>query len=124
MDAMQKQNLKQFDQTARTWLSQAGFTREHGNSLATAMGRVLETTSKMTEGQLQSYAETEFVKLEQIWGKDLDARLQSAARMIEAVEQVRPGLKALLKGRGVGDSAAVVNLILQQAERWEIRNRR
>jgi hypothetical protein len=41
----------------------------------------------MTEGQLQGYAEREFTELEQAYGKDLAAKLQSASRMIYELEK-------------------------------------
>ena len=124
MDPMQQHNLKQFDQTARAWLSHAGFPREIGNGLVNQIARVVEKTTGMNESQLEAYGQAEFTKLEQAYGKDLDAKLQTAARMIDELDKKTPGLKNLLKTKGIGDNAMVVNMLIDQARRWEIRNRR
>jgi hypothetical protein len=124
MDAIQKQNLQKFDTTARTWLSTAGFSRDHGNALATAIGRVVEATNGMSESQLEAYGEREYEKLSQAYGPELDAKLQLASKMIHELDAKQPGLKRLLQTRGIGDSAPVVALLVQQAERYRVRNRR
>jgi len=54
-----------------------------------------ETTHGMSEGQLQAWAEREY-------GSELESKLQSAAKMVDALEEKQPGLKALLKNRGIG----------------------
>ena len=122
MDAVQQQNLKQFDTTARTWLSTAGFSREHRNALTTAIGRVVRSEQGFNGLAAASLRRSRFAKLEQAYGKDLDAKLQLAAKMIDTLEQ--PGIKALLKPNGIGDSSLVVSALIQQAARWELRNRR
>ena len=122
MDAMQKQQLKTFDTSARTWLIHAGFAREHGNALVNAIGRVIEATNGMNESQLEAYGQAEFAKLERAYGSDLDAKLQLAAKMIHELDAKQPGLKQFLKTRGIGDSALVASQLIQQAERWAIRN--
>jgi hypothetical protein len=126
MDAVQKQNLQKFDTTARTWLSHAGFAREHGNSLVNAITRVVETTKEMTEGEIRGYAETEYSKLIAAYGSEsaLQSKMQLAAKMIHELDTKQPGLKRLLQTRGIGDSALVVSQLIQQAERWEIRKGR
>ena len=43
--------------------------------------------------------------------------------MIEALEAKTPGLKNLLKSRGVGDNAMVASLLIQQSERYWARRR-
>jgi hypothetical protein len=61
-----------------------------------------ETTHGMSEGQLQAWAEREYAKLEGAYGSELENKLQSAAKMIDALDRDRPGLKALLKNRALG----------------------
>jgi hypothetical protein len=56
-------------------------------------------------------------------GKDLDARLKSAALVIDGVEQNNLTSRPCLRS-GLADSAAVVNLALQQAVQWEICEKR
>jgi hypothetical protein len=78
--------LAQFDQSARTWLSQAEFPRELGNSIITTIERVAQTTKHMDANQLEQYGVDEFAKLERVYGKELDAKLQAAGRMVEDLE--------------------------------------
>jgi hypothetical protein len=124
MDPIQKQNLAKFDQTARTWLSTAGFTREHGNALTTAIGRVVESTKGMNESQLEAWGQGQFAQLERAYGAELESKLQLAGKLVAELDGKQPGLKPLLKTRGIGDSSLVVSALIQQAERWVIRNRR
>jgi hypothetical protein len=42
--------LKQFDTTARTWLAEAGFPKQLGNTLVNTIAKVAEHTAKMTPG--------------------------------------------------------------------------
>lgn len=78
MTPQQKTQLKAFDTNARSWPTVAGFAREHLNALATAIGRVVETTHGMNEEQLQTWAEREYAKLEGAYGSELDSKLQLA----------------------------------------------
>ena len=83
----------------------------------------VETTNGMNESQLEAYGQAQFAKLERAYGSDLDAKLHLAAKMIHELDAKQPGLKQLLRSRGVGDSAPVVALLVQQAERYHMRNR-
>ena len=111
------QKIKEFDASARTWLSGAGMPREIGNSLVNAIGSVITATHGMTEDRLQGYAEAEYAKLEDAYGADLPTKLEAAAQMVHALEQQRPGLVQLLRARGVGDNAMVASMLIQAAER-------
>jgi hypothetical protein len=115
--------MKQFDQSARTWLSGAEFPRELGNSLITAIERVAQHTKHMDENQLEQYGVDEFAKLERAYGGEdkLQEKLRAAAVMIDALDKKQPGLKNLLRSKGIGDSALVVAQILGQSERWHAR---
>ena len=46
----------------------------------------------------------------------------AANRMIHAMEERQPGIKALLQSRGIGDNAIVASMLIGQAElywkRW------
>jgi hypothetical protein len=59
--------LKQLDTKARGWMVDSGLPVPLGNSLVNTFGKVVETTGKMSEAQLQHYGETEFVKLQGAW---------------------------------------------------------
>ena len=55
-------------------------------------------------------------------GKDkLQEKLNAVAVMIHALDQKTPGLKNLLKSKGIGDNALVVAQIIGQSERWHAR---
>jgi hypothetical protein len=116
--------LKAFDQSARGWLAGAQFDRTLGNSLITAVERVTDRTATMNETQLEAYGQTEFQKLQQAYGPELEAKLNSAGLMVSELEKTRPGLKAFLKTAGVGDSALVASILIQQAERYWARRGR
>lgn len=109
---------KQFDAAARTWLHGAAFPRELGNSLVTTIGRVAQQTAKMTPDQLATYGQTEYAKLQRTYGESLGEKLQAANRMIQALENAQPGIKALLQSRGIGDNAVVASMLIGQADIW------
>lgn len=108
--------LKDFDTSARTWLSGAEFPRDLGNSLVSAIDRVAQQTKHMTADQLETYGYAEFEKLEKAHGSTLDAKLRAAGRMVEELDAKQPGLKNLLKSRGIGDAALVANMLIAQAQ--------
>lgn len=115
-------DLKQSDTAYRTWLHGAGFPKDTGNSLVTTIGRVAQQTAKMTPDQLTTYGQTEYAKLQKTYGETLGEKLQAANRMIHAMEERQPGIKALLQSRGIGDNAIVASMLIGQAElywkRW------
>jgi len=115
--------LKQFDTTARTWLSGAEFPRELGNSLIGQIERVAQTTKAMTPDQLESYGMVEYEKLQWAYGDTLDTKLEAARQMVQALDKKTPGLNNLLKSKGIGDNALVVAQIIGQAERWHARRK-
>jgi hypothetical protein len=102
----------------RTWMSESGLPREHGNALFKAADEVARQTAHYTENQLAEYGHREYAKLQHLHGDQLEAKLRAAGRMIHRIEESKPGLKALLKQLGLGDSARIVTLILAQSERY------
>jgi hypothetical protein len=116
--------IKAFDQAARTWMSSAGLPRELGNSLANTIDRVTEHTATMTEAQLEAYGHTEFQKLQQAYGPELEAKLNAAGRMVLELDAKTPGLKTLLKSQGIGDNAMVAKLLIEAGERYWTRKGR
>jgi hypothetical protein len=116
--------LAQFDQSSRTWLSAAGFPRGTGNSLVNAIAKVAQHTKSMTPDQLEQYGYAEFAKLEKIHGPALEERLQSAARMVADLDQTTPGLKNLLRSKGIGDNAMVANMLIAHAQIFHARKGR
>ena len=96
----------------------AEFPRELGNSLVAEIERVAKTTKGMTPAQIESYGETEFAKLERVYGPKLEEKLRDAGRMVQELEAKRPGLNAFLQSKGLGDSALIVSQLIAQSERY------
>jgi hypothetical protein len=91
--------------------------------LVTTIAKVAQTTKAMTPDQLETYGYREFEKLQKAHGPALDERLQAAARMVHDLDQKTPGLKNLLKSRGIGDNAMVANILIAHAQIYHARKR-
>ncbi|HEV8327703.1 MAG TPA: hypothetical protein VGQ08_09485 [Nitrospiraceae bacterium] len=104
-------------------MSGAEFPRELGNSLITTIEKVAQTTKHMDANQLEQYGFDEFAKLERVYGKDLDAKLQAAGRMVEELEKTKPGLQNLLRSNGLGDNALIASMLIGQSERYWARRK-
>jgi hypothetical protein len=115
--------LKQFDTTARAWMSGAGLPRELGNSLVNAIAKVAQTTKAMTPDQLETYGVNEFQKLQRAHGPALEEKLHSAALMIHDLDLKQPGLKNLLRSKGIGDNALIASMLIQHAAIYHARKR-
>jgi hypothetical protein len=116
--------LKQFDANARGWMSDAGLPRETGNSLVAVIDRVAQQTQHMTPDQLETYRQTELVKLQRAHGEKLGERLQAADDMIDQLESRRPRLKNLLGSKGVGRNSMIWNLLIAHAQIYHARQGR
>jgi len=116
--------LKQFDTTARAWMSGAGLPRELGNTLVNTISNVAQHTKAMTPDQLESYGLVEFAKLEKAYGPALEDKLRAAGRMVEDLDAKQPGLKNLLRSKGIGDSAIVASILIQHARIYHARKGR
>jgi hypothetical protein len=113
--------LKEFDQSARTWVSVAGFPRDVGNNLVSAIAKVAQQTQHMTPAELEQYGADEFVKLERAHGHALEERLQAAGRMVHDLDLKTPGLKNFLKSCGLGDNALIANMLIAHAAIYHAR---
>jgi hypothetical protein len=113
--------LKQFDASARTWLSMAGMPKNIGDSVVNAIAKVTATIQRMTPAQLEQYGADEFVKLERAHGPALEERLQAAGRMVHDLDLKTAGLKNLLKSRGIGDNALIANMLIAHAQIYHAR---
>ena len=123
-DVVMTPELKQFDTTARTWLSGAGLPRDLGNSLVNAISKVSQQTQHMTPDQLETYGYAEFAKLEKAFGATLDDKLRDAGRMVEELDAKQPGLKHLLKSKGIGDNALIASMLMGHAAIYHARKGR
>lgn len=122
-DLVMTPELKAFDTSARTWLSAAEFPRELGNSHVTAIERVAQQTKSMSADQLENYGLVEYEKLQRAYGDKLEEKLTSAGHMVEVLEKRTPGLKNLLRSKGLGDNALIASMLIGQAERYWARPR-
>jgi len=105
----------------RTWLAGAEFPKPLGDSLVSQVDQVLRTTGAMNDAQLEEYGAREFQKLRGIYHEKLEEKLGRVKLMVDELEGKQPGLKRLLQTKGIGDSAMVASLLVQQAERWHAR---
>jgi hypothetical protein len=115
--------LKQFDTSARTWLSGAEVTRNGGNALVDMISKVAQQTKAMSPDQLESYGLLQYERLERIYGAELETKLSAAGHMVVELDKKTPGLKNLLRSRGLGDNAEIASMLIQQAERYWIRRK-
>ena len=115
--------LKEFDTSARTWLSGAQLDRTLGNTVVNTIARVAKQTERMTPDELEVYGQSEMAKLQTLYGDQVGEKLRAAGRMVEVLDRQHPGLKNLLKSNGIGDNALVAKLLVEQAERWQARRR-
>jgi hypothetical protein len=122
-DAAMTPEMQQFDTSARAWLTGAEFPRELGNALIVNIERVAQQTKHMNENELESYGRVEYEKLQRAYGDTLEEKLNTAGRMVVALDQKTPGLKNLLKSKGLGDNAMIASLLIQQSERYWARRK-
>ena len=98
--------LKQFDQSARAWLSGAQFDRMTGNSLVNTIDRVAQQTHKMTPEQLQFFGESAICAPRTILWREARREIdRRPAGWWRTLRSGNPGLKQLLKSNGIGDQA-------------------
>jgi hypothetical protein len=115
--------LKQFDTSARSWLNQAEFPASIGNSLITTITKVAQQTKHLSADQLESYGLLQYERLERVYGAELEDKLNAAGRMVEQLEKAKPGVKNLLRARGLGDNAEIASLLIQQSQRYWLRRK-
>jgi hypothetical protein len=118
------EGLTAFDASARDWLSTAGLPVNLGNALVDTIAKVVQTTHTMKPQQLDAYVLLENEKLAAAYGDTLDAQLETARQMVQALEKKTPGLCDLLKSRGIGDNALVVSQLIQAARIYDARKGR
>lgn len=114
---------QQFDTLARGWMVGAEFPASIGNSLVTMISKVAQQTQHLSADELESYGLREYARLERVYGAELEDKLNAAGRLVVALDKKTPGLKNLLRSRGLGDNAEVAQLLIQQAERYWLRRK-
>ena len=113
--------LRQADTLARNWMSEMGFTREAGSTIANIVNKLAQR--QMSAEQVDAYRDAENLKLRSLYGDTWDQRLGPARDMIIAVDKKFPGLRNFLLAHGVGDSAVLVNMLVQQAAIYHARKK-
>jgi hypothetical protein len=78
----------------------------------------------MTPQELEKFADVEFNRLRQVYGSELENKLNSAGLMVQEIERQRPGLKKMLLSKGIGDSSLVAAQLIQQSERYWARRKK
>jgi hypothetical protein len=94
-----------------------------GNGLISTIAKVAQQTKHLSADQLESYGLEQYARLERVYGAELEDRLNAAGRMVEVLEKKQPGLKNLLRSKGLGDNAEIAQLLIQQAERYWLRRK-
>ena len=105
------------------WGKYVGLRIQPKTPYITSIEKTVRATKKMTPDQLDEYGYVEFEKLERTYGPALGEKLRAAGRMVEVLEKTKPGLKYLLRSKGLGDNAMVASLLIQQSERYWARAR-
>lgn len=113
--------LLQQDATTRSWLSEARFPAEIGSSLAEEVYQVVTKSQSMSEVEREVYAREQLGVLERLWGDRTAMHLSLCTQFIEELEACTPGVKAFMNDSGAGDSAMVIKLVFDQAERLYFR---
>jgi hypothetical protein len=115
--------VQAFDSNARGWMSDAGLPRELGNSLASTLSKAIQHTATLTPEQHESHKDSENAKMEKLFGPDWhETKLKPVRAMLDALDQKRPGLKALVREHG--DNAMFLAQLIQAATIYHARKRR
>lgn len=107
----QAQDLQQ-----RNWLSEGGFPREIGNTLAQEIKKTSESLTKMNQVQRDAWLDKQNKTLTAIWGDKQDEKIQLARQLVNEIEARQPGLKAFLDRTGSGNDANVISILANHAK--------
>jgi hypothetical protein len=115
--------IQAFDANCRFWMSEAGLSRELGSSLFTTLSKAIQHTATLTPEQRESHRDSENAKMEKLFGPDWhETKLKPVRAMLDALDQKRPGLKALVRDHG--DNAMFLAQLIQTADIYHRRKRR
>jgi hypothetical protein len=90
-DVVMTPELKQFDATARVWMSGDGLPRELGNSLVNAIAKTVQHTNTMRPDQLDDYGYHEYAKLEWPTGRPWTTSCAPPGAWSRCSTRKRPG---------------------------------
>jgi hypothetical protein len=77
----------------------------------------------MNANERQVFAVVERAKIDKLFGDQAQSKINLARRLVTEVEAKRPGIFAFLERSGAGNSAAVVAMLANHAERLSRRTR-
>lgn len=109
--------VAEFDARARQWLSDAGFTRETGSSVAHEIAKVAQVQRDASDQQRDAYRKAQEARLEAIFKGETKAKMNAARALVAELEARSPGIVELLEETGAGNSADVIAQLAMQAER-------
>lgn len=112
---------RQSSTITRTWLSEAGFSRDLGNTVFRIARETATKLQRMTDAEHAEWSKTQNDRLRRVYGDSLDAKLAQAGQMVHLIELKHPGLKQLL--RQIGDSSILASLLIQQSDRYFARRK-
>lgn len=102
----------------RQWLSDAGFSKEIGTSVAQAVDEFYSTVADFSDEQHQLQMAESRSRLEQLWGAKFDKNLRSARAMVAELDARHGGaVSAWLDETGVGNSVDLVVQLHHLAQR-------
>jgi hypothetical protein len=112
--AVVPKEVQAFDANVRGWMADAGLSRELGNSVFSTLSKAIQHTHTMTAEQRESHRDSENAKMEKLFGPDWhETKLKPVRAMLDAIDQKRPGLKALVREHG--DNAVFLAQLIQAA---------
>ena len=116
-------DVAEFDARARGWMHEMGLSKPFGDSLFQTVAKQIQRTSTLSPEARESVKEKENDKLRALYGgqEKLEEALQPARRMVEELEQVRPGIKAFIQQHG--DHALFVAQLIRAARGYHARKR-
>jgi len=112
--AVVPKEVQAFDANVRGWMADAGLSRELGNSVFSTLSKAIQHTHTMTTEQRESHRDSENAKMEKLFGPDWhETKLKPVRAMLDAIDQKRSGLKALVREHG--DNAVFLAQLIQAA---------
>lgn len=112
------------DKWAREILLAGGFSPSNGSALASEIERAGAATERMTPVAREIWAREQHELVTKVLGANAAERIALARQLVSEIDARRPGLKRLLDHSGIGNSANVVYLFVQQAEMLARREQR
>lgn len=109
--------FQRIDSTTRQWLHAGGFSADLGSSLAMRVEELGRKAPRWNEAEAIRQKNTSRATLEQLHGKDLDAKIDAALDFVAAIDAKHPGLVDLLEANPyLIEDAQVMHQLIEAAE--------